>query len=74
MRIAPRAMLCGTIWISGGSVDDAGFADLRELCAANGDQIITGDGHGRQVMALAGHNRNDEATKLASELTALLER
>ena len=73
MRIAPRAMLCGTIWLSGGSVDDAGFAELRELCAASGDQTSLATGMAGMIMALAGHNRNDEATRLASELTALLD-
>ena len=73
VRTMPRAMLCATIWISGGSVDDVGFADLRELCAASGDQVSLATGMGGMVMALCGHNRNDEATKLGSELTALLE-
>ena len=73
MRTVPRAMLCATIWISGGSVDDVGFADLRELCAASGDQVSLATAMAGMVMALCGHNRNDEATKLGSELTALLE-
>ena len=73
MRTQPSAMLCATIWISGGSVDDAGFEDLREMCAASGDQVSLATGMAGMVMALSGHNRNDEATSLASELTALLE-
>ena len=73
MRIAPRAMLCATIWLSGSSVDDLGFAELRELCEASGDQASLATGMAGLIMALAGHNRNNEATTLASELTALLE-
>ena len=73
MQTVPNAMLCATIWISGGSVDHAGFADLRELCAASGDQVSLATGMAGMVMALSGHNRNDEATSLGSELTALLE-
>ncbi len=57
MRIAPHAMLCGTIWLSGGSVDDAGFAELRELCAASGDQTSLATGMAGMIMALAGHNQ-----------------
>ena len=52
---------------------DAGFEDLRELCAASGDQVSLATGMAGMVMALSGHNRNDEATSLGSELTALLE-
>ena len=73
MQITPCAKLCATIWISGGSVDEAGFAELRELCAASGDQVSLATGMAGMVMALAGHNRNDEATTLGSELTVLLD-
>ncbi|MGO9157104.1 adenylate/guanylate cyclase domain-containing protein [Mycobacterium sp.] len=73
MRIAPRTMLCATNWLAGGGVNDAGLAELRELCAANGDQTSLAMGMAGLVMAFAGHNRNDEATQLASELTALLD-
>ena len=73
MRIAPRTMLCATNWLAGGGVNEAGLAELRELCAANGDQTSLAMGMAGQVMALAGRNRNNEATQLASELTALLD-
>ncbi len=73
MRAAPRAMLCGTIWLSGGHVDDVGFAELRELCEASGDRELLAPGMAGMVMALAGHHRNQEATSLASELATLLD-
>jgi hypothetical protein len=73
MRIAPRTMLCATNWLAGGGVDDAGLAELRELCAAGGDQTSLAIGMAGLVTALAGRNRNHEATQLASELTALLD-
>ena len=73
MRAAPRAMLCGTIWLSGGRVDDVGFAELRELCEASGDRELSAPGMAGMVMALAGHHRNQEATSLASELATLLD-
>ena len=34
MQIAPRTLLCGTVWRAGGSVADTGFDELRELCTA----------------------------------------
>jgi adenylate cyclase len=73
LRAVPRAMLCGTIWLSGGAVDDVGFNELRELCDAGGDRELFATGMAGMVMALAGHNRNQEATKLAAELAALLD-
>ena len=73
MRIAPRTMLCATNWLAGGGVNHAGLAELRGLCATSGDQTSLAMGMAGLVMALAGYNRNDEATRLASELTALLD-
>ena len=34
MSIAPRTLLCGTVWRAGGSVADTGFDQLRDLCTA----------------------------------------
>ncbi len=39
MRIAPRTMLCTSAYRGGGSVDDTGFDELRELCTQAGDQV-----------------------------------
>jgi adenylate cyclase len=73
MQIAPRTLLCATVWVTGGSVDDTGFEELRELCAASGEEASLAIGMAGLVMALAGHNRLREASQLASDFTALLE-
>ncbi|MGA9676776.1 MAG: hypothetical protein WBR28_16540 [Mycobacterium sp.] len=38
MRIAPRALLCGSTFQVGGTPADTGFDELRELTAAAGDK------------------------------------
>ncbi len=73
MQIAPRTLLCGTVWLAGGSVADTGFEELRELSAAGGDKASLAMGMAGLVMALAGHNRLREGSQLASELIALIE-
>jgi class 3 adenylate cyclase len=72
-RIAPRALVCGTAWMAGGSVADTGFDELRELCEASGDRASLAVGMAGQVTALAGHRRLREAAQQASELIALVE-
>ena len=73
MRIAPRTLLCGTMWLAGGGVAETGFEELREMCVASGDKASLAMGMAGQVMALAGHNCLREASGLASELIALIE-
>ncbi|MDT5303001.1 MAG: hypothetical protein QOG79_6243 [Mycobacterium sp.] len=73
MQIAPRTRLCGSMWMAGGKVADTGFDELRELCEAKGDKVSLAIGMSGLVMALAGHQRLVEASRLASELTALVE-
>ncbi|MGA7054744.1 MAG: adenylate/guanylate cyclase domain-containing protein, partial [Mycobacterium sp.] len=72
-RIAPRTMLCGTVWLTGGSVDDTGFDELRELCVDTGDRVSLAMGMAGRVLALAGHQRLREAARQASELVALVD-
>ncbi len=72
-RIAPRALICGTGWMAGGSVADTGFDQLKELCEASGDRASLAVGMAGQVMALAGHQRLREAAQQASKLIALVE-
>jgi adenylate cyclase len=73
MQIAPLTRLCGSMWMAGGKVADTGFDELRELCEARGDKVSLAIGMSGLVMALAGHQRLGEASRLASELTALVE-
>ena len=72
-RIAPRALICGTVWMAGGSLTDTGFDELAELCEASGDRASLAIGMAGQVAALAGHQRLREASEQASKLIALLE-
>ena len=72
-RIAPRALISGTMWMIGGDLADTGFAELRELCEASGDRASLAVGMAGQVAALAGHQRLREAAQQASKLTALVE-
>jgi adenylate cyclase len=73
MRIAPRTLLSGSAWRVGGSGADTGFDELRDVCTAAGDQRSLAIGMTGLVMAhfLNAHRR--EASRLATEHTALLE-
>jgi adenylate cyclase len=39
MRIAPRTLLCANGWRIAGTVEDAGFDELRELTGVAGDKL-----------------------------------
>jgi adenylate cyclase len=73
MRIAPRTLLCGTLWRVGGSVADTGFDELRELCTAADDKVSLAIGMTGFITALTFHNRFREAARVASEHSDLLE-
>ena len=73
MQIAPRTLLCGTVWRAGGSVADTGFDELRDLCTAADDKVSLAIGMTGFIMALTHHNRFREAAQVASEHSDLLE-
>jgi adenylate cyclase len=73
LQIAPRNLLCGTLWRTGGSIADTGFDELRKLCAAADDKVSLAIGMTGFIMALTFHNRFREAAKVASEQSELLE-
>jgi adenylate cyclase len=73
MRITPRTLLCASAWLAGGSMADTGFDELRNLASAAGDKVSLAMGMAGWLVALVVHARFDEASKLASELTNLLE-
>ena len=73
MQIAALKALCGTLWLTGGSVAETGFEQLRELCALSGDRTSLAIGMAGIVMTLTGHNCHREAAQLSSELAALIE-
>ena len=73
MRIAPRTMLCATAYRV--HVDVAGdrFEELRQLCAATGDQASLAIAMAGLVMDHAYQDRMREASQLASEAWTLAE-
>jgi adenylate cyclase len=73
MRIAPRTLLCASAWLAGGSMADTGFDELRDLAGAAGDKVSLAMGMAGWLPALVVHARFHEASRLASELTSLLE-
>jgi len=73
MRIAPRTLLCASAWRVGGSGADTGFDELRDLCTAAGDKVSLAIGMTGQVMAQFTNAHRREASRLATEHTALLE-
>ena len=73
MRIAPRTMLCGIAWRVQVSVAGDRFEELRELCAAAGDQASLATGMAGLVFDHALRGRIREASRLAAEAWALIE-
>jgi len=73
MRIESRTLLCGQAFRLGGSGAETGFEELRELCAAAGDQRSLAIGMSGLVISqnMKAHRR--EASRLATELIGLVE-
>jgi adenylate cyclase len=66
-------MLCVSAFLSGGSMADTGFDELRELALTTGDKVSLAMAMAGRVSTLVVHTRLHEASRLASELTGLLE-
>jgi adenylate cyclase len=74
MRIAPRTLLCGYAWRSGGaSVADTGLDELRELCGIAGDQMSLVMGTSGVLVAMTLNYRLHELRELAPGYVRLLE-
>ena len=73
MRIAPRTLLCLSLFRAGGTMDDVGFEELRALASAAGDKMSLAMAMAGQVGALIVHARFAEASSLASEYVDLVE-
>lgn len=73
MRIAPRTLLCATAWRVGGSVEDTGFDELRELATAGGDKRSLAVGMSGLLLTLAFHGQFRQSARLASEYAELLD-
>ena len=73
MQIAPRTLLCGSAWRIGGTVEDAGFDELCELCSAAGDKVSWAIAMAGLLQALSFNDRITEAARLATEHVVLIE-
>jgi adenylate cyclase len=73
MRIAPRTLLSGHAFRVDGGGADTGFDELRELCTAAGDQASLAIGMTGLVLTRWATAQRSEASRLATEHTALLE-
>ena len=73
MRIAPRALLCGSTFQVGGTPADTGFDELRELTAEAGDKKSLAIGMAGQLTTLTFNAHHSEAASMASEFAALVE-
>ena len=74
LRIAPRTVLCATTWRVGGDIADTGFDELRKLCESVGDDLSLAIGMYGQMVGLSFQHRHREASLLASEQFALLQK
>lgn len=73
MQIAPRTLLCATIWRVGGSLADVGFDELRRLATEAGDKRSLALGMTGLVQMLNFYGKYSEASRLATEFIDLLE-
>ncbi|OBC15784.1 hypothetical protein A5784_27145 [Mycobacterium sp. 852013-50091_SCH5140682] len=73
LRIAPRALISGTSFRSGGPMRDSGFDELRALAEEADDKRSLAIGMAGQVGALLGHGHFRDAAELASELVGILD-
>jgi adenylate cyclase len=72
MRIAPRALLCGSGFRVGENIEDA-FVELHELATAAGDSLPLAIGMVGLMGTRSFSSRHQEASRLASEFTTLVE-
>jgi adenylate cyclase len=73
MRIAPRALLCGSAFQVGGTPADTGFDELRELTVAAGDKKSLAIGMAGHLTSLTFNAHHSEAASMASEFATLVE-
>jgi adenylate cyclase len=73
MRIAPRTLLCATIWRASGSLEDTGFEELQELTTAAGDKRSLVIGMTGLVQLMQFYGKYTEASQLASRHVELLD-
>jgi adenylate cyclase len=71
-QISSATTLCGTLWLTGGTVAEVPFERLRGLCELTNDKVSLAIGMAGIVMTLTGHNRHQEASLLSSELKSVI--
>jgi adenylate cyclase len=73
MRIAPRALLCGSAFRVGGTPAQTGFEELRELTTVAGDKKSLAVGMTGHLVTLTFNARHREAADMALEFATLVE-
>jgi len=73
MRIAPRALLCGSAFQVGGTPADTGFQELRALTTAAGDKKSLAVGMAGHLTTLTFNAHHRKAAGMASEFATLVE-
>jgi adenylate cyclase len=73
MRIAPRTLICATKWRAGGSLENIGFDELRELTTAAGDKRSLVIGMTGLVQLMQFYGQYTEASRLASQHVEMLD-
>ena len=73
MRVAPRALLCGSAWRAGGSVTDDDIAELRDLCVDPGTRVPLALGLAGMLMKLNTHGHIADASQQSAEYVELIE-
>jgi adenylate cyclase len=73
MRIAPRALLCGSTFQVGGTPADTGFDELRTLTTAAGDKKSLALGMAGHLTTLTFNAHYRKAAAMASEFATLVE-
>lgn len=73
LRIGPRAALCASSFRFSGSIEEAGYDELCELCTSVDDEASLALGMAGMVTLLIFHNRFGEAAHLATESVDRLE-
>jgi adenylate cyclase len=73
MRIAPRALMCGSAFTVGGTPADSGFDELRKLTTEAGDKKSLVVGMTGHIATLTFNSHYREAADMASEFAALVD-
>ncbi|OBA63828.1 hypothetical protein A5647_04100 [Mycobacterium sp. 1100029.7] len=73
MRIAPRALLCGSVFQVGGTPEETGFDELRTLTTEAGDKKSLAVGMAGHLTTLTFNSRHREAASMAMEFATLVD-